>query len=149
MRRSAAPLSCDLALALVVAGASACGRTPEAKPDTPATNAASTVAATAGANASSHAPQSSSLTTAFRLPGSARLVAIGDIHGDLTALRGALRLAGAIDTDDKWIGKDLTVVQTGDQVDRGDQDREVLDLLEKLTPSRPAARCTCSTATTS
>jgi len=67
------------------------------------------------------------------------LVAIGDIHGDLTALRGALRLAGAIDSDDRWIGKDLTVVQTGDQVDRGDQDREVLDVLERLEASAKAA----------
>jgi hypothetical protein len=66
------------------------------------------------------------------LPGRARVVAIGDIHGDLKALREALKLAGATDSDDRWIGKDLTVVQTGDQVDRGDQDREVLDVLEKL-----------------
>jgi hypothetical protein len=76
----------------------------------------------------------------FQLPlTGARLVAIGDVHGDLTALRGALRLAGAIDSDDRWIGRQLTVVQTGDQVDRGDQDREVLDVIEKLEASAQAA----------
>jgi hypothetical protein len=84
-------------------------------------------------SASPLTPHPSLLTpSSYRLPGSARVVAIGDIHGDLNALRAALRLAGAIDSDDHWIGKDLTVVQTGDQVDRGDQDREVLDELEKL-----------------
>ncbi len=41
-------------------------------------------------------------------PGSAgppvRVVAIGDLHGDLEAARSALRLAGAIDEQDQWIG---------------------------------------------
>jgi hypothetical protein len=74
------------------------------------------------------------------LPSSARVVAIGDLHGDLNALRNALRLAGALDSDDRWIGgKDLTVVQTGDQLDRGDHDREVLDVIEKLEAEATAA----------
>lgn len=68
-----------------------------------------------------------------------RVVAIGDLHGDLDATRRALRLAGAIDAQDQWAGHNLIVVQTGDQVDRGDQDREVLDLLEKLVPQAEAA----------
>jgi hypothetical protein len=62
----------------------------------------------------------------------ARIVAIGDLHGDIEAARGALKLAGAIDDEDRWIGGDLVVVQTGDQIDRGDNDREVLDLLTRL-----------------
>src|SRR5690606_15212831 len=33
----------------------------------------------------------------------ARIVAIGDLHGDLSAARAALRLAGAIDARDRWI----------------------------------------------
>ena len=61
-----------------------------------------------------------------------RVVAIGDLHGDLRAARAALRLAGAIDTLDRWIGGDLVVVQTGDLLDRGDDEPEVLDLLERL-----------------
>ncbi|HYP89731.1 MAG TPA: metallophosphoesterase [Polyangiaceae bacterium] len=73
------------------------------------------------------------------MPASGRVVAIGDLHGDLDALRATLRLAGAIDSDDRWIGKDLTVVQTGDQVDRGDRDREVLDVIEKLEVDAKAA----------
>jgi hypothetical protein len=65
-----------------------------------------------------------------RLPAAPRVVAIGDLHGDLAATRKALRLAGAIDERDTWIGADLVVVQTGDDIDRGDEDRAVLDLLE-------------------
>lgn len=65
-------------------------------------------------------------------PASGRVVALGDLHGDLDVTRRALRLAGAIGTDDHWTGGKLTVVQTGDVIDRGDSDREVLDLLERL-----------------
>ncbi len=68
-----------------------------------------------------------------------RLVAIGDVHGDLEATRAALELAGAIDDDDLWIGGELVVVQTGDQIDRGDDDRAVLDLLEELADQAFAA----------
>src|SRR5437868_5795043 len=99
----------SLAFACACLGASACGRTPEAKPDAPSP-ALKTPPSTAPAPV---AAQAAPATTGYKLPGSPRVVAIGDIHGDLTALRGALRLAGAIDSDDRWIGKDLTVVQTG------------------------------------
>lgn len=61
-----------------------------------------------------------------------RLIAIGDLHGDLAATRRALRLAGAIDEADHWSGGSLVVVQTGDCIDRGDDDRAVLDLLQRL-----------------
>jgi Calcineurin-like phosphoesterase len=127
-------------LTLGALGALACNRTPEAKPDTVPTPHIATpeqardgASSVASALASAPAPHPSPLApSSYRLPASGRVVAIGDIHGDLNALRSALRLAGAIDTDQRWVGKDLTVVQTGDQVDRGDQDREVLDELEKL-----------------
>jgi hypothetical protein len=68
----------------------------------------------------------------FRFPAPERLVAIGDVHGDLTATRAALRLAGAIDAEDDWIGAKLVVVQVGDQLDRGDDERAILDLFSKL-----------------
>ena len=65
-------------------------------------------------------------------PAPARLVAIGDLHGDLAATRKVLVLAGAIDASDAWVGGKLVIVQTGDAIDRGDDDRAVLDLLERL-----------------
>lgn len=71
--------------------------------------------------------------------GEQRIVAFGDVHGDLEATRGALRLAGAIDQQDRWIGGELIVVQTGDQLDRGDQEQAILDLFERLRVESRAA----------
>ncbi|MBU8870733.1 MAG: metallophosphoesterase [Gemmatimonadales bacterium] len=68
-----------------------------------------------------------------------RIVAIGDLHGDLQATRSALRLGGAIDEQDRWIGGDLVVVQTGDQLDRGDHEKAIFDLLSRLTHEAAAA----------
>ncbi len=61
-----------------------------------------------------------------------RIVAIGDLHGSLSATRRALVLAGAIDRNDHWIGGDLVIVQVGDLVDRGANDRTVIDLFQTL-----------------
>lgn len=77
--------------------------------------------------------------TSFQFPGAARVVAIGDIHGDVRAARAALRLGGAIDAAGKWIGGPLVVVQTGDQLDRGDDEPQILDLFERLRTEAKAA----------
>lgn len=74
-----------------------------------------------------------------RFPAPRRIVAIGDLHGDLAATRAALRLAGAVDERDDWAGGDLVLVQTGDQLDRGDDEREILDLLDRLAEQAAAA----------
>ncbi len=74
-----------------------------------------------------------------RLPAAKRVVAIGDLHGDLAATRSALVAAGAIDARDRWIGGDLVVVQTGDVLDRGDDEQAILDLLYKLEVDAKAA----------
>ncbi|MEO7163494.1 MAG: metallophosphoesterase [Bdellovibrionia bacterium] len=68
----------------------------------------------------------------FRFHAPGRIVAIGDLHGDFAATEGALRVAGAIDASNHWIGGNLVVVQTGDQIDRWDNDREILDFLSNL-----------------
>lgn len=59
-------------------------------------------------------------------------MAVGDIHGDLEAARRALNLAGAMDADGHWSGGRLVLVQTGDILDRGDQEPEILDLFDSL-----------------
>jgi hypothetical protein len=67
-----------------------------------------------------------------RFEAAERLIAIGDLHGDLEAARAALRLGGAIDAEDRWIGGDLVVVQTGDILDRGDEEEAVIRLFQRL-----------------
>lgn len=68
----------------------------------------------------------------MRFEAAERLIAIGDLHGDLEATRAALRLGGAIDAEDRWIGGDLVVVQTGDILDRGDQEEAIIRLFQRL-----------------
>lgn len=79
------------------------------------------------------------LSAALARPAAERIVAIGDLHGDLEATRRVLRLAGAIDERDHWAGGKLVVVQTGDLIDRGDGDRDVLELVERLVTEAKAA----------
>jgi hypothetical protein len=79
------------------------------------------------------------LSAKLSFPAPERLVAIGDLHGDLGHARRALRLAGAIDTQDRWSGGRLVVVQTGDEIDRGDDDRAILDLVDDLKRQAAAA----------
>lgn len=68
-----------------------------------------------------------------------RIVALGDLHGDLDASLRALQLAGAIDAQRHWRGGKMILVQMGDRLDRGDHDREVLDLFENLSREAPMA----------
>lgn len=75
----------------------------------------------------------------FRHAAARRVVAIGDVHGDLAATRAALRLASAIDAQDRWTGGDLVLVQTGDQLDRGDDERAIVDLFDRLVVEAGAA----------
>lgn len=82
---------------------------------------------------------SSAGTPAWKFPAADRVIALGDLHGDLTATRAALRLAGLIDDKDAWVGGETVLVQTGDQLDRGDDEKEIIDLLEALRPQAEAA----------
>lgn len=66
-------------------------------------------------------------------------MAIGDIHGDIDALREILTLAGAIGANNEWIGGELVIVQTGDLLDRGDTERAILDWLADLRRQARAA----------
>jgi hypothetical protein len=99
--------------------------TPVAAPPVANANAVANAALVASA-----APKGAALP--FRFPAAERVVAIGDLHGDLASAREALRLAGAIDEKDRWIGGKLVLVQVGDQLDRGDDEPEILRLLDRL-----------------
>lgn len=74
----------------------------------------------------------SSSESSYRFPSAERIVAIGDLHGDLASAREALKTARAIDDQDRWVGGNLVLVQVGDQLDRGDDEPEILSLLERL-----------------
>jgi len=67
------------------------------------------------------------------------VMAIGDLHGDIDAARTALQIAGAIDENDEWIGGNRVVVQLGDVLDRGDGERQILDLFDSIAPKAKAA----------
>ena len=68
-----------------------------------------------------------------------RLVALGDVHGDFQAMMNALELAEVVDEDGSWIGGQTVVVQTGDQLDRGDGERRILDTIQRLADEAWAA----------
>jgi len=72
------------------------------------------------------------LKVATHFPTAERLIAIGDVHGDVKALAGCLKLSGLMDDDESWIGGKAHLVQLGDLLDRGDTERNCMDLLFKL-----------------
>ena len=76
------------------------------------------------------------------------IVSISDIHGYLEAARNALTAVGEteafdpiVTTDDEgrlhWAGNDYLLLINGDLIDRGDQNRECLALLERLAGEAP------------
>ena len=64
----------------------------------------------------------------------ARIIAIGDIHGSIDGIKSILRVTGLIDGTNKWTGGRTQLLQTGDYMDRGEHTRAVLDLLMALEP---------------
>ncbi len=80
------------------------------------------------------------LIVSYGVPASARtietvpskIIAIGDLHGDYDAYISILNRAALIDSDDKWIGQDAILVQTGDIADRGPDSLKIIRHLKKL-----------------
>ena len=61
-----------------------------------------------------------------------KIVAIGDIHGAYPEFVSILQEMRLIDQQLNWSGGNTHLVQTGDSIDRGTRDKDVLDLLMKL-----------------
>jgi hypothetical protein len=61
-----------------------------------------------------------------------KIIAIGDLHGDLPNTLRTFRMAGLIDQDRNWIAGKTTFVQTGDIVDRGPDTIELYQLMQRL-----------------
>ncbi len=68
-----------------------------------------------------------------------RVVAIGDVHGNLPAFQAILAQAGLVDAGGAWTGGDAVLVQLGDLIDRGPSMRATLDFVMALE-GRAASR---------
>ncbi|RKP08964.1 Metallo-dependent phosphatase-like protein [Thamnocephalis sphaerospora] len=62
-----------------------------------------------------------------------RIVAVGDLHGDMESALSVLRMAGVIHQNNSWAGGNHTIlVQTGDLIDRGPDTVQLLNLFPRL-----------------
>src|SRR5262252_6588396 len=64
---------------------------------------------------------------ASRAAAAPRLVAIGDVHGDLPSFKAILAQAGLLGDAGAWSGGDAVLIQLGDLIDRGPAMRGTLD----------------------
>lgn len=114
-----------VASVIVIAAAFACNRDVQASAkDEKGSNGS------ANPSVASAAVQRPAALVPIRAPG--RVVAIGDLHGDLAVARRALQIGRVLDEADHWIGGNSVVVQTGDILDRGDEERPLLEWFERL-----------------
>ena len=72
-------------------------------------------------------------------PAPARIVAVGDLHGDYEAWIAIARDAGLVDARNRWAGGTTTLVQTGDITDRGPDSLKIIRHLRKLDKEASAA----------
>ena len=80
---------------------------------------------------------------AFR--GVARIVAVGDVHGDLAQFERVLTSSGVLGEDGRWSGGKTHLVQLGDVPDRGPDTSAVIELLMRLEKEAPrAGAATCA-----
>ncbi|KAJ1608581.1 serine-threonine protein phosphatase [Cryptosporidium canis] len=88
----------------------------------------------------SHRPSASQLlhlTNETEIDWKGRVLAIGDIHGDLKSLITSLFLSGVINNSLDWIAKDTLLIQLGDVVDRGSHALQIYKLFDKLRLQAP------------
>jgi hypothetical protein len=67
----------------------------------------------------------------------ARIVVLGDLHGDAFALKSILREARLTDARGHWDGDDARLIQLGDCIDRGPDSEEVVAALQRLQAEAP------------
>jgi hypothetical protein len=69
----------------------------------------------------------------------ARIVAVGDLHGDYSAWLDIARNAGLIDRSGHWAGGRTTLVQLGDVLDREPESLNIVRSLQQLEKEAPRA----------
>lgn len=70
-------------------------------------------------------------------PTPARIVAVGDLHGDYSAWRDIAGAAGVVGPRGQWTGGRTTLVQVGDVVDRGPDSLKIIRELMRLQKEAP------------
>ncbi len=64
-----------------------------------------------------------------------RIVAVGDVHGDMAGFKRILVEAGVLEAAGAWAGGETVLVQVGDLIDRGPSMRGTLDFVMALEPA--------------
>ena len=77
-------------------------------------------------------PAQSEQISKWEWAGVGRVVAIGDVHGSFDKFVALLRGTGLADEGLSWTGGDAHLVMLGDLVDRGRDDRKVIELVMRL-----------------
>jgi hypothetical protein len=78
----------------------------------------------------------------FTFTGATEIDALGDIHGDPSAMVRVLRAGGVISSAGPpytWTGGSRILIVTGDVIDKGDKALTVIDILSALEPQAKAA----------
>lgn len=68
----------------------------------------------------------------------ARIVAVGDLHGDYQAWMEIARAAGVVDAAGHWSGGKTVLVQLGDVADRGPDSLKIIRNLQQLAAEAPS-----------
>ena len=85
------------------------------------------------------APSTAHAQPQWRWPRPARVVVVADVHGAYDELTALLQVAGVVDRELNWSGRDTTLVSLGDLLDRGPSSRKVMDLMMRLQRDAPAS----------
>ena len=104
-----------------------------------AVTAALTVAGPAAVERPLHAQGARAGASPCEIETTEPVVAVGDIHGAFDNFVAILRAAQVIDNRNRWIGRRMVLVQTGDVLDRGPDSRKAIDLLRRLEQDAPRA----------
>ncbi|KAL2918295.1 hypothetical protein HK105_202222 [Polyrhizophydium stewartii] len=117
---------------LAVAKTRAAVEVPTAAPPA-ATKEAEAPATAAATTAAAQEPSKAEASPATAEPAKERrIVAVGDLHGDMAQARRTLLMAGIIDKEGNWAAGENIFVQTGDIVDRGPDTIELYTMMMRL-----------------
>ncbi|CCM03075.1 uncharacterized protein FIBRA_05195 [Fibroporia radiculosa] len=92
-------------------------------------------------SSSGHGHGHSHDTQPLSIPGQfkRKIVAVGDLHGDMPNAQAVLQMAGVVDAQGKWTGNVDVFVQTGDIIDRGDDTIKLYEWMDQLREQAHAA----------